>query len=56
MHNKKENKKTGDDEVNGSRRLLPAEETHQNRKYRSDRGRHGEASPDHQRKQNEDHH
>ena len=55
MNQKEEQKEHGDEEVNRARGLLAAQDSDGGRKRRRDGGGHGQARPDHQREQNEDH-
>jgi hypothetical protein len=55
VNQKEENQEIRDEEMDGARGLLATEHINEARKNRSDSGRHGKASPDHGRKQNENH-
>ena len=55
MDQKEEHQKDGDEEVDGARGLLAAQQSDRGGKYGGDGGGHGQAGPDHQREENEDH-
>jgi len=55
MYAQKSDKHTRDDEMHCSCGLLPLQDGHDRRKYRSDCGRHREACPDHDWRQDKDH-